>query len=376
MTNAARIAGPLMALMLGSSAWGQAPGFAAKPAAERAGDGARIRFAVAGPTDVTVAVLDAGGRVVRHLAAGALGGQNPPPGPLRAGLAQELVWDGRDDAGRPAAGPDRSGLRVRVGLGLRAEFERIIGWNGQNIDFPRALAVGPDGTLYLLHGKGLSGHRQTALIAAYDRDGRYLRQVFPGPGGLGPAARRGWPHVALPDGEEAPVVQHLLTRSVYPAAYFGDAEVSNLAVAGDGRLLAVSGSYDFGKALIKNADVRGGRRLLAWHADGTAPAETVGPVIVGENVGGRPRLAAWRRESVSSSYSVTLTASTPRAAAVSSQTARSAAPRSSWALSRAAVRASDWARAALWRSRQAIWCLYSAISTPARSSLSSKGFKM
>ena len=78
--------------------------FAAGPTAARHGQGARITFALAAATDVEVAVLNAKGAVVRHLAAGALGGQSPPPAPLKRGLAQSLVWDGKDDAGRPAAG--------------------------------------------------------------------------------------------------------------------------------------------------------------------------------------------------------------------------------------------------------------------------------
>ena len=80
----------------------------APPTAECAGDRVSVSFTVSEATDVEVAVLDAKGHVVRHLAAGVLGGKNPPPPPLKPGLAQALVWDGKDDlrqAGRGRAVP-------------------------------------------------------------------------------------------------------------------------------------------------------------------------------------------------------------------------------------------------------------------------------
>ena len=78
--------------------------FSAKPSAVKAGGGVKISFTVAAPTDVEVAVLDATNGVVRHLAAGVLGGTNAPPEPLKPGLAQELTWDGKDDFGRAISG--------------------------------------------------------------------------------------------------------------------------------------------------------------------------------------------------------------------------------------------------------------------------------
>jgi hypothetical protein len=229
-----------------------------------------------------VAILDADGRVVRHLAAGAVGQQTAEP-PLVPGRSQSLVWDGKDDDGTPATGGP---FRVRVGLGLRARFERIVGWSGQNLDAPRAMACGPDGTLYVLHGEKFYGHRRTTLITAFDRQGRYLRQAFPGPGGLPPERRTGWPWLSLDDGARVPVIHHVLTRSLYPGAYFGEGELGNLAATGDGRLVVLSGAATTVGTLIKYADTRGGRRLLVIGADGTVPKNFLGPVVVGPRVGG------------------------------------------------------------------------------------------
>ena len=61
------------------AAGGQPPTFTRPPAARKAGESVRITFTVSTPTDVEVAILDAGGRVVRHLVAGLLGRNAPAP---------------------------------------------------------------------------------------------------------------------------------------------------------------------------------------------------------------------------------------------------------------------------------------------------------
>jgi len=96
------------------------PVFTQGPEAKLQGDGTvAITFTVSRPTDVEVGILDADGKVIRHLAAGALEGKYPPPEPLVPGLAQELTWDGKDDYGEPVEGP---GCKVRVKLGVRPKL--------------------------------------------------------------------------------------------------------------------------------------------------------------------------------------------------------------------------------------------------------------
>src|SRR5689334_15353749 len=91
-------------LLLSFSAGVQGQDFSAPPTATRVQDKIKIAFTVAKPIDVEVAVLDADSKVVRHLAAGVLGAKNPPPAPLVPGFAQELLWDGKTDAGKAANG--------------------------------------------------------------------------------------------------------------------------------------------------------------------------------------------------------------------------------------------------------------------------------
>jgi len=250
--------------------------FAAQPTAKTVGEKVEISFAVSAPTDVTVAIVDARGEVVRHLAAGAVGGDRPSPPPLAKGLAQNLTWDRTDDAGKPAGdGP----FTVRVGLGLSAKFDRIFGWSGQNIDCPRGMVCGPDGTLYAIHGSSVSGHRQTTLITAHDRNGRYLRQVFPGPANLPPEKRKGWPRMKLSGGEDVPVVFNQLSRSTYPGVVLAG-RIFPVATE-DGRLIVLSALHGGG---IKHPDVRGGRRLLTIGCDGSVPQNFLGPVIFPGNL--------------------------------------------------------------------------------------------
>jgi DNA-binding beta-propeller fold protein YncE len=265
-------------LLIGGRAVAGEARFATPPKAVRAGEGVKITFAVAAPTDAEVAVLDARGKVVRHLGAAALGAKNPPPPPFRAGLSQEVSWDGKDDAGKPALAPGTghpAPLRVRVRLGLAAEFERIIGWSGQNVDLPRGMVCGPDGTLYVMYGDSFGTHRQTTLVTAHDRNGKYLRQVFPGPANLQPEKRRGWPRVRISEKEELPVVFHQLTRCTYPGAVFSERNFP--VVTGDGRLIALSALY---AGTVKHPDARGGRRLLTLGVDGSVPENFLGPVLV------------------------------------------------------------------------------------------------
>ncbi|MCX7591646.1 MAG: hypothetical protein N2255_08470, partial [Kiritimatiellae bacterium] len=121
--------------------------FSRKPAVTKVADGWRIEFAVSAPTDVEVAILNTEGRIVNHLAAGVLGGPNPPPPPLRPGLAQELLWDGKDDKGNPVSGS----MQVRVRAGLKPEFEEFMLYNPHASGHVLAIVPAPGGQIYVFH---------------------------------------------------------------------------------------------------------------------------------------------------------------------------------------------------------------------------------
>ncbi len=194
----------LAAVLTAAMSVAGAAGFAQKPTVAGEAGKVTIRFTVDGPTDVEVAILDAAGKVVRHLAAGVLRGETPPPTPLKAGLAQTLQWDGSDDyRQRVKGGPFK--VRVRIGMGVR--LEQIAGGNpylyflGSHGDHGRwginGLELKSDGKVYVV------GHSSTlgpVAIRQYDVDGNYLKTIFPPPAGKDPEAMKGWGIHVRPDG--------------------------------------------------------------------------------------------------------------------------------------------------------------------------------
>jgi sugar lactone lactonase YvrE len=162
--------------------------FVTKPKVVRAGGATQVSFAVSTNTDVEVAVLDADGKVVRHLAAGVLGGAKPPPAPLVPGLAQTLSWDGKDDFG--ALTPDTRhpapfSVRVRAGTGVK--FDRFVGADPFNFGAIDGIATDEDGNLYL-KGYGGEANQCAMTVRVFDPEGRYLREILPFPASLPPDA--------------------------------------------------------------------------------------------------------------------------------------------------------------------------------------------
>ncbi|HET6428998.1 MAG TPA: hypothetical protein VFJ30_11335, partial [Phycisphaerae bacterium] len=181
---ATRIALGLL-LVLSATAAAESARFLAAPAAERQGATVEVSFAVSAATDVEVAVLR-GGRVVRHLAAGVLGGENPPPAPLKSGLRQGLTWDGRDDLGRAVPqGP--AGCTVRVRLGNGVAFDGLIGGDPYTFGRIVGIACDEDGNVYLLGFFGEINQDHLSL-RVFDPRGRYLREIMPFPADLPPEA--------------------------------------------------------------------------------------------------------------------------------------------------------------------------------------------
>lgn len=203
----------LVSLLFGLPGWATADDFRAPPAAKRVGDGFRINFELTRSMDVEVALLDAKGNIVRHLAAGVLGGKNPPPAPLAPGLAQSLRWDGRNDAGQPAAGGP---FQVRVRAGLTPRFGRTIGDSPHNFNqtMCRGLAVDGNGDLYFM---GLrSQDAMLSFLRVYDRTGKFLREILPYPSTLSSAERQPFGIVEGLSGESLPQNYYSLWPNFYP----------------------------------------------------------------------------------------------------------------------------------------------------------------
>jgi hypothetical protein len=285
----------LVPLMAASVAWGGEVSFSAKPAAARDGDKVKISFTVSAPTDVEAAVLDAAGKIVCHLAAGVLGGPKPPPEPLKAGLVQEILWDGKDDFGKPAgAGP----FKVRVRLGMKPVFDGFIGASPYALCTVRyapvrGMVLDAQGNLYVREEAYNGGG--SIDIRVFDRSGKYLRTVMPCPANLKKEDAAPFGLVAAPGEGLVPRNQGSLWAYLYetkPKGYsrsYGPLTLKLGAVTPDGVLLLIDESFRalcrvrasdggavggvFGESLWPQGD----KRFPDYCAIGGSPAMALGP---------------------------------------------------------------------------------------------------
>ena len=160
--------------------------FSAQPTVKREGTQLRIDFAVAASTDVEVSLLNSKGEVIRHLAAGVLGGKLPPPAPLKAGLSQSLIWDGKDDFGKAAEGAP---WKVRVRLGSTFKFGRFVGEDPYSFGAVDGLCTDDAGNLYI-SGYAGTANQGARTVRMYDLQGQYLRELMPFPANLKTDAMR------------------------------------------------------------------------------------------------------------------------------------------------------------------------------------------
>jgi hypothetical protein len=195
--------------------------FAAPPKTTRQGDRISVSFALNKPADVEVAIVDAQGKTVRHLAAGVLGGKNAPPPPLKPGLEQRLDWDGRNDLGAEAVGGPFT-FRVRAGMSVR--FGRFIGgspYAGSVVQMPyrapvNGLVVDAAGGLFVKLMSAVGSHGNSGLwpwhLRQLDREGTYIRTLLPYAPTTAPGAAAGFDLLQAPDGRFTPS----LKTSLYP----------------------------------------------------------------------------------------------------------------------------------------------------------------
>lgn len=154
--------------------------FKSKPTARKSGNRVEIAFTLAEAADVEIAVLDSKGLIVRHLAAGLLGGEKSPPLPLKPGLKQTVEWDMKDDFGEQAVnGP----FSVRIRAGMQVRFGRFAGGDPFTFGTMYGAAVDEDGCVYILGGGGTLNQGQLTL-RVFDPEGRYLREIVPFPADL------------------------------------------------------------------------------------------------------------------------------------------------------------------------------------------------
>lgn len=248
------------------------------PVASKKGADVEIAFRTAEATDVEVAILDAEGRVVRHLVAGQLNGPKPPPRPLRPGLEQTVVWDGLNDDGQPATGGP---FRARVRTGLRPVFDRFIADTPENQGSPHALGCDMEGRLLVLsRWSAPNGHYPGAEIKRFNRDGSYLNQVVPFRSDLPADRLAGVEQITPADGgKPVPIVYHGGNHSVMPM--FGGVR-QQLLTRPDGKLLIVNSTMGDSPVGFRSNQ----RRILVLEPDGGIGKDYSGPLVAGSECGG------------------------------------------------------------------------------------------
>jgi len=215
--------------------------FTGGPTASVTDEGVEIAFSVSAPTDVEVAILDAGGRVVRHLAAGLLGENAPPP--FHKGLTQELTWDGTDDAGA-AADPAKGPYAVRVSIGLSAVLAgTAFGPGGRPGQLTNVigLSAGPDGRVYVLSEPWRRAWWRSTAIHVFKPTGEYEKTIKPFPASTQAAKVAGLTGLTDEQGRAVPVIYRVPAMTFYPH----EDAAQHFAVAPDGNvhLLTIKASY-------------------------------------------------------------------------------------------------------------------------------------
>lgn len=171
--------------------------FARQPVVTRAGDRITIEFESKACCDVTVAIEDSDGRILRHLAAGVLGPKAPEPFQKDV-LKQVLVWDGKDDQERYVENKDV--CNVRISLGLKPQFERTLFWSPHK-------RIGRNHPVFAPTEEGMliaEGHGVDA-VRLFGHDGSYLRTIYPFPAEqLGRVKGLNWQEFPQ-DGQKLPV---------------------------------------------------------------------------------------------------------------------------------------------------------------------------
>ncbi|MFH0920693.1 MAG: FlgD immunoglobulin-like domain containing protein [Fibrobacterota bacterium] len=195
----------------------------------------RIDFSVSEATDVAVWVEDDQGKITSHLAAGNLA-SSTVPAPLQAGLVQSILWDGKDDNGNTMS---LAGKTVKVGLGISASFDKVIGWDGLSLGCVLGLAVDSAGSVYVLNGGGDYWSRSSPTIQVLDRSGNYTRTLLPYPGNvtLNTATQNLWRNSTLVGW--VPRI-HQFFQTLYPEA--NQLYTQTMCVAGDRLVFSNTGS--------------------------------------------------------------------------------------------------------------------------------------
>ena len=134
-----------------------------------------IAFETKGFCDVSIAIEDEQGAILRHLASGVQGANAPAPFEKNS-KKQAVLWDGKDDQGAYVI--NQKEITVRVSLGLKPQFEKTL-FHSPHKRFGRnkpRIVPAPEG-VYVYEGDAVDS------VRLFDHEGGYVRTVYPFPAG-------------------------------------------------------------------------------------------------------------------------------------------------------------------------------------------------
>lgn len=168
--------------------------FTKKPELKEEKNSTIISFAVKDFCDATIVIENLDGKIVRYLVSGVLGPNAPEPFKKNS-LEQSIVWDNKDDSGRYL--DDKASIRVRVSLGLQAEYEKDLYYSPyKRISEIPLLYASPEG-IYVYEAKGRDHLR------LFNHQGNYEKTIYPFPASqIKNVIGLRW--IKAPDGREFP----------------------------------------------------------------------------------------------------------------------------------------------------------------------------
>lgn len=149
--------------------------FASKPSLKKTENSISIEFETKGFCDVTIAIENGEGIILRHLASGVLGKNAPEPF-NKDSKKQLITWDLKNDQGEYVQ--NIADLNVRVSLGLKPKYEKNLFWEPKK----RKTAWGFSAAQVMTASElGVYVHQGQTFnhITLFDHNGEYAKTIYP-----------------------------------------------------------------------------------------------------------------------------------------------------------------------------------------------------
>lgn len=165
-----------------------------------------ISFETKGFCDVSIAIENTEGKILRHLASGVLGPKAPSPFQKNS-KAQKIIWDGKDDQEIYIKDAERDACVIRVSLGLKPQLERTLFWSPKKKTGAVFMAAAPEG-IYMGESCGIDH------VRLFDRQGNYVKTIYPFPADKIDKVNSLKMHTFMQDGKSKPLKRGYLQATL------------------------------------------------------------------------------------------------------------------------------------------------------------------